>query len=249
MDADRVRLEELAVRAETAPPLDALRAVRAMREELAELEEEHVGRAVEDGSSWRDVAEALGVTRQAAHKRHARRPPRERRRAAAAPGRVLVTSEARQAVRFGREEAGRCGAQQVGTEHLLLGILRCDYCIAIQALARVGVTLDAARAALAPTIAGAAPSAGAAPPAGAEVISDAARGALEQSLREAVARGEGYLGVEHLLMALLRDEQSGAVRTLAELGADAGAVRGELERTVEASLQAQPRSAAPYFTL
>jgi hypothetical protein len=250
--AERERLEDLARRAETAPPLEALEALRTIRGRLDALEAEHVDRAVGDGGSWRAVADALGISKQAAHKRHARRRParggprpdeapvpvRGGPRAGAGPngtappagGRVLVTSEARQAVRLGREEAARCGSEQVGTEHLLLGILRCDYCIAIQALRHVGVTLEAARAALAPTLAaGARPSGG-------EVISEAARDALEQSLREAVARGEGYLGVEHLLMALLHDPASGAVRTLAEMDIDTSELLRELDRTAEQAL-------------
>ena len=55
-----------------------------------------------------------------------------------------------------------------------------------------------------------------------------ARAVFEQSLREAVRRGDGYIGVEHLLLASLQDESGGACRTLEALGVDPRAVREAL---------------------
>jgi len=57
-------------------PAEALAAVVALRRLAEQLERAAVARAIEQGWTWADVAEALGVTRQAAHKRHAR--PRRR---------------------------------------------------------------------------------------------------------------------------------------------------------------------------
>lgn len=54
-------------------PAEALAAVVAMRRLADRLEIAAVDRAVADGWTWAQVAEALGVTRQAAHKRHAKR--------------------------------------------------------------------------------------------------------------------------------------------------------------------------------
>jgi hypothetical protein len=54
-------------------PGDALAAVGALRRLADRVEDAAVERALLDGWSWTDVAEALGVTRQAAHKKHARR--------------------------------------------------------------------------------------------------------------------------------------------------------------------------------
>lgn len=53
-------------------PAEALAAVVALRRLAEQLERAAVARAIEQGWTWADVAEALGVTRQAAHKRHAR---------------------------------------------------------------------------------------------------------------------------------------------------------------------------------
>jgi ATP-dependent Clp protease ATP-binding subunit ClpA len=43
---------------------------------------------------------------------------------------------------------------------------------------------------------------------------------LERSLEEALERGEGYIGVEHLLLAVLRDERGGAAQTLRRMSID-----------------------------
>ena len=56
-----------------ADPADALAAVAALRRLADRLEETGVERALCDGWTWSRVAEALGVTRQAVHKKHARR--------------------------------------------------------------------------------------------------------------------------------------------------------------------------------
>ena len=53
-------------------PAEALAAVVALRRLAEQLERAAVARAVEQGWTWAQLAEALGVTRQAAHKKHAR---------------------------------------------------------------------------------------------------------------------------------------------------------------------------------
>jgi ATP-dependent Clp protease ATP-binding subunit ClpA len=185
------------------------------------------------------VAEALGVSKQAAHKKHARMAraltttdPRE-----AVPGndRVVVTAEARKAVRCGRDEARAVGVNAVGTEHLLLGVLRAGpNSRAARALTAEGVTLDAARGALAPTLteedqAVSITSEDTAEAARATGVSPLARACLEGSLREAVRRNDRHLGLDHLLLALVSREDGGAARTLERLGTSTAAVRGRLE--------------------
>jgi hypothetical protein len=56
-----------------ANPADGLAAVVALRRFADRLEAAEVERAMRDGWMWSEVAEALGVTRQAVHKKHARR--------------------------------------------------------------------------------------------------------------------------------------------------------------------------------
>jgi hypothetical protein len=217
----------------TDDPDDALRAITTFRGELDRLERDAVACARVAGASWSTIADALSITRQAAQKRH--RGTKVTPETASAPASasasvdtVLVTAPARMAVRMGRQEARAMGSDVVGSEHLLLGILRSGDQRAAKVLGEMGVRIEDARIAAQPTLID---GQGHAEPAGKDGISAYARSVLEQSLREAIARGEGHIGVEHLLLALLREEVGGAARTLAELGVDPDVVRERLAGT------------------
>ncbi len=66
----------LAAAADSPDPRTGLRAVAALRRLLAQLEALQVDNAREHGWSWQEIAEILGVSRQAVHKKYARRPDR-----------------------------------------------------------------------------------------------------------------------------------------------------------------------------
>jgi hypothetical protein len=233
--SDRLReLVEHAVRA--GQPGAALRAMTALREELDAFERLQVARALDTGQSFTDVARALGISRQAAHRRYRDLVgvslPDER---AAGQGRVVVTSEARAAVTLAREEARAMGARAVGSEHLLLGLIRSRVPSVVRALEAGGVTLADARRCAQPTLVDGAP-----PPSslgasdgvgdGPRGISAYARAVFDHALRAAVKRGDGYVGADHLLLASLEDPNGGACRTLTELGIDPESVRSRLGR-------------------
>ena len=118
--------------------------------------------------------------------------------------------------------------QEVGPEHLLLGLLGDDHGTALRALESAGVELEAARAAV-PRTPGEPGEGGRVP------VSEQARAALEQSLREAVRLGDSHLGVEHLLLALLRDPEAPAARLLGQLGVRAERVSERVHQLVGAS--------------
>lgn len=211
-------LEKLRSVGAAREPLDGLRAVVEMRNELDTAEARHVQGALHEGRSWAQIADALGISKQAAHKRHARRI-----RAGAVPRppqrRLLVTGQARKVVELARDEARRLGSPEAGPEHLLLGLMRDDHGTAIRALESAGIDLDEARRAVA----------GATDERPEKVegrvrISPHTRSALEDSLREAVALADSHLGVEHLLLALVRDPQGPAGRVLNDLGVPPRAV-------------------------
>jgi DNA-directed RNA polymerase specialized sigma24 family protein len=63
---------DLARAAGAADPATGLRAVRALRRLLEELERTQVRRARSQGWSWAEIGEALEVSRQAVHKKHGR---------------------------------------------------------------------------------------------------------------------------------------------------------------------------------
>ena len=214
-------------------PDDALRAITTLRGELDRLERDAVACARVAGASWSTIADGLSITRQAAQKRHrgtkqaaaATATAAAPSSAAASVDSVLVTAPARMAVRLGRQEARAMGADVVGSEHLLLGILRSGDQRAARILTDMGVSIDDARVAAQPTLVD---GRGHGEPIGKDGISGYARSVLEQSLREALSRGEAHIGVEHLLLALLREDVGGAARTLAELGVDADQVRARI---------------------
>jgi hypothetical protein len=203
---------DLAGQALATDPGEALPAVAALREELDELEAAHVSSALRRGWSWARVGHALGVTKQAAHRRFSRRPLTPPRSEEAA--RLVVSRESRLVVLMARgEAAGRCDSV-VRTHHMLLGLLQYGEGRAADALAAVGVTLQNARIQadlfFPSELVESAPSR--------LPLTAGARAALEQATREMARRGDRTLCSEHLLLALLRDPESSAVRLLAGLG-------------------------------
>lgn len=210
----------LAARAVGAPdPRERLRAVAALRDELHEMEADAVRAAMDRGSSWAQVAQALGITKQSAHRRHSKRlaePPRPPRHDGNGGGRVTVTAQARQAVRAARAAARALDHAAVDPGHLLLALTTDPRSAAASALNAIGVEFDELRDAVGRL---GLPITPAGEPARRPIpIAPAARAALEQSLREVQRLGHDHLGVEHILLALLRDPGSGAVQALGDVG-------------------------------
>lgn len=222
-----------------ADPETALRALTALRNELSQLEPELVRRALRAGSSWSQIARALGVTKQAAHRRH--RHLAEESTNATDGSKMLVTSEARRAIQLAREEAAALGQPMVCTEHILLGILRCKSSHAVKALNALEVTHRAARDCLQTTMPGVPLKPNSSNGSDDDDVSPHARRILEGSLREALKRNEGYIGVEHLLLSLLSDSRNGAVQTLETLKTTPSEVRRQLDYEWE-MLAAQAQS-------
>jgi hypothetical protein len=227
--SERIReLVEHALRA--AEPAMALRALTALREELVAFERLQVARALDAGETFAGVAKAMDISRQAAHRRYRDLAgvsmPDPRTEQGVRRGRIIVTSEARTAVNLAREEAAALGSAVVGSEHLLLGILRSPDARVTKVLHSAGVTLEAARRCVQPTLIHVTATVAAPQPEpGARGISAYARAVFEQSLREAVARGDGYIGVDHLLLATLGDPHGGAALTLDACGIDPATIR------------------------
>ena len=193
----------------------ALETLAELRREIELFNREQVKRGLAAGRSFGEVARALGVSRQAAHRRY-------RDLAQDHGPRVTPTEPARHVLRLAREEALAMQAAALGSEHVLIAVLRCDG-DAAQALAGEGATLGRVRACVrALTAARERPlSLGESQP--------GLRGALREATQRAIARGERSLDVDALLLAALADPEGGARRVLAALGVDVAAVRGRLE--------------------
>ncbi|MBL0180494.1 MAG: hypothetical protein IPP98_15485 [Gemmatimonadetes bacterium] len=134
-----------------------------------------------------------------------------------------------------REEAGLLGHEYVGPEHLLLGLLRVGG-RGLAALEALPVSIPDLRANL---LAGLTP--------GRSVIADPelpytsrAKKSLELAMVEARELGYTYIGTEHLLLGLLREEKGIAARTLLAAGVTPAILRAEVVRSRGSSADATP---------
>ena len=125
------------------------------------------------------------------------------------------TAGARRVLALADEESRRLGHGFVGTGHLLLGLLQEPEGTAAAALAASGLSLEAARAAVA-----AAPRSPGAAPTGERPFSTRAKKVLELSLRESLQRGSPVISPADLLLGLLREGGGGAMQVLRALGPD-----------------------------
>jgi len=140
------------------------------------------------------------------------------------------TERARQVVVIAQSEARALKHNYIGTEHLLLGLLREEEGIAARVLMSFDVTVDEVRAQVARIIGQ-----------GDEVVgghipfTPRSKKILELSLREALAVGHNYIGTEHILLGLMREGEGVAVRILLDFGASPAAVRDEVLRLLTSS--------------
>jgi ATP-dependent Clp protease ATP-binding subunit ClpC len=135
------------------------------------------------------------------------------------------TERARRVVVLAQEEARRLRHNYIGTEHLLLGVLREEEGVGARVLASLGVTLDGVRAQVGSIV-----GQGDEVTTGQIPFTPRAKRVLELSLREALALGHDYIGTEHLLLGLVREREGVAAKILLDLDIDAERIR---ERTFE----------------
>jgi ATP-dependent Clp protease ATP-binding subunit ClpC len=135
------------------------------------------------------------------------------------------TDGARRAIVLAQEEAAGLDHNYIGTEHLLLGLLRGQGTSAARALESAGITLDAARREVTEII-----GRGQAPPSGHIPFTPRAKKVLELSLRESAALGHSHIGTGHLLLGLIREGDGVAVAVMNRLGANLDDLR---ERAAE----------------
>jgi ATP-dependent Clp protease ATP-binding subunit ClpC len=148
------------------------------------------------------------------------------------------TERARQVVVLAQEEARALKHNYIGTEHLLLGLLREDEGIAARVLDELGVTLEGVREQVAQTI-----GQGEEVTTGQIPFTPRAKKVLELSLREALTLGHNWIGTEHVLLGIVREDEGVGARILFDAGADADAIRDTVIRKLGpvASRGASPR--------
>ena len=125
------------------------------------------------------------------------------------------TPRAQNALRLAQAAAEELGHSYVGSEHLLLGLLREEAGAAHRCLAEQSVTAERARAAVIDIVGTG--LAGLAPPQG---LTPRAKRVIENAVGESGRTGGGYVGTEHLLLGILRENGTMAMRVLDTIGAD-----------------------------
>ena len=139
------------------------------------------------------------------------------------------TDRSQRVVVLAQEEARMLNHEYVGTEHILLGLIREDGEVAAQALESLGITEEAARLQVEEIV-----GPGQAGPAGGTSRHAAGQEGAAAVLREAIALGHGYVGTEHILLGLIREDEGVATRVLDGLGVDPNRIRQQVIRLVSA---------------
>lgn len=181
-----------------------------------------VEQARQDGASWAEIGGSMGVTRQAAQKRFVPREPSDATSTAATIF-ARLNDAARQATESAKEHAREAQHDQVRTEHVVLGLLDELEGLAAQAVEALDVPLeqlaDAVKAAFNPPGPGPQEQTVTDEPVGKDVpFGRDAKKLFDQAMREARRRGRTRVGPEHLLLGLLRDDNSPGAAILNSFG-------------------------------
>ena len=143
------------------------------------------------------------------------------------------TDRARRVIVLAQEEARMLNHNYIGTEHILLGLIREGEGVAAKALESLGISLDAVRQQVEEII-----GRGQQAPSGHIPFTPRAKKVLELSLRESLQLGHDYIGTEHILLGLIREGDGVAAQVLVKLGADLNRVR---QQVIELNSGQQPR--------
>ena len=152
------------------------------------------------------------------------------------------TKRSRQALTLAQDEAQRLGHRYIGTEHLLLGLLREEQGVAAKVLMHMGVSLDRVRQMVEETI-----GHEERPAIASLELAPRTKRVLEFAVDEARRLGHYYIGTEHLLLGLIREGQGIAAGILETLGLNLEQVRRETMHQMQTvpAHQAQPKEGAP----
>jgi hypothetical protein len=151
------------------------------------------------------------------------------------------SDRARLVLVLAREEAAQLGQPFLGTEHILLGLLREGRGLGGQALESLGVTLDAVRREVQRSAEPSEEGSGVAQP----PFTSPAKKLLELSLREALRLGSNDIGTEHLLLGLVEEREGTGHEILESLGAGPDRVREKVLELEQEQGQGEPADPRP----
>ncbi|MCW2872300.1 Clp protease N-terminal domain-containing protein [Actinacidiphila oryziradicis] len=236
-----VRLDDLieAIKKVHSDALEQLSDAVIAADHLGEVADHLIGHFVDQarrsGASWTDIGRSMGVTKQAAQKRFVPKAPGEPSDLDPSQGFGRFTERARNVIMAAQNEAHAAGNDEIGPEHLVLGLLSEPEALAAAAIVAQGVTLEAVRQSVTTALP---PSADQVP----ELIPYDARGrkVLELTFREALRMGHNYIGTEHILLALLELEDGTGVLT--GLGIDKATAEANIADALAAILAAREQN-------
>jgi ATP-dependent Clp protease ATP-binding subunit ClpC len=150
------------------------------------------------------------------------------------------TDRARRVVVLAQHEARTLDHDYIGTEHILLGLIDEGQGVATTALTSMGISLEEMRQAARDSI-----GRGAQPRESGHIpFTPQAKKVLELSLRESMQLGHDYIGTEHILLALIR-EDGGAAQLLARAGVDLDRARQQVVELLYGHREAGSAAAPP----
>jgi ATP-dependent Clp protease ATP-binding subunit ClpC len=149
------------------------------------------------------------------------------------------TQDAQKALSFAQEEARNLGHNYIGTEHLLLGLLRVGDSAAAKALSKAGIQHDGVQQVVLALI-----GKGDYHFTPAFDYTPRTKKVIELSLANARNMGHNYIGTEHLLMAIMQEKDSIAARILQESGVDVDSTLQAMQGGANGAAGAQPGTAA-----
>jgi hypothetical protein len=150
------------------------------------------------------------------------------------------TERGRQVIVLAQDESRLLRHNFIGTEHLLLGLLREEEGLAARVLGALDITAELVRAQVTRIV-----GQGNEVATGQIPFTPRAKKVLELSLREALSLGHNYVGTEHILLGLVRENEGVAARILIHFDADADKVRNEIIRMLSGPGRRQVSSPEP----
>jgi ATP-dependent Clp protease ATP-binding subunit ClpC len=152
------------------------------------------------------------------------------------------TDRVRKVLQMAREEAARLHHEYVGTEHILLGLIREGEGVAAAVLTNLNVDLDEIQQRIEETVKkGKAPA-----PEGPDLpYTSRAKKVLELAMSEARELNHSYVGTEHLLLGLLREEKGIAAQVLTDSGVTLEQARAETLRLLGSDMPPPSKAGAP----
>jgi hypothetical protein len=229
-----IRLDDLITAIKQARPdvLDQLSDAVSVADHLGEVADHLIGHFVDQarrsGASWTDIGRSMGVTKQAAQKRFVAKADGE----SEGQNFARYTDRARQVIVTAQSQANAGKSPTIMPGHLVLGLLAVPEGLAAKAILRQVASLDQVRDLVTASLPAPVENAPQLPP-----FDPAAKKVLELTFREALRLGHNYVGTEHILLALLEQEDGDGV--LSRAGVTKGAVEAWVVETLAAIVAAR----------